>query len=950
MRVHPTILFFFVIHSLVHGQNMFSRFEHLTMAQGLSQSSVTCIIKDSRGFMWFGTEDGLNKYDGSTFTIYRHQPNNNNSLSSSYINTILEHEDGFLWVGTNNGLNYFNPETETFTRYQHSPSMAHSISNDIVNALCINGDGALLVGTMDGLNTFDKDKGFKRYLSEKAKGNHVIWSIVADDKNHFWVLGTESLEKIKIHNHSFTSVLHESLKNPYPASMVLDSSCLWIGNARGLLTYSLNSNKLQSSKFYDKNRPLLSNTGVLSLAIGTKNHLFIGTRNSGLVLFNRFDHSFKSILHDPYNTTGLNSNSIRSLYQDPDGIVWVGTYVGGVNKYDPRQPRFNHYKHSLGNTNTLSQNTVRSILLDSKNRLWVGTHGGLNLMDRATEKVTLLMNDTEEISTTPLNTIRSICEDSTGAIWAGTWLNGLKRYDVKRNKFERFYTLPGQTDSIIQVRSLAADADNNLWIGSYGLWKFNVVTNASERFLFAADKDKSLSANSINKLFFDKKGLLWIGTKDGLNCMDTDTGVIKRYLFDSEGPQGLSHKYITSIAEDKKGYIWVGTYGGGLNRLDVTSGMFEHFTANSGLLNDVIYGVLVDGRNRIWFTSNAGMSVLDQTTKKFRHFDVHHGLQDSEFNAGAYFESANGEFFFGGINGFNSFDPLAFGQLTQSAPIVFTDFQLLDEKSNRIPAPDFPKKHISRVDTLRLLHDQNNMTFSFAELNYSDLANSHYEYQLIGTNKEWHQLGKNQHITMGNLSSGTYTLNVKTTNDGLGKASLVFIISPPYWQSSWAYGVYALAILGLTVLCYRHFAQIRDAREQFESKIQVLTTNLAKTWNNPNTLPIKRLKYTTEHQRIIQRALQIVEEHLDDSSFDVSSFASCMNMSQSQLYRKLKAHTGYSPSGFIRLIRLKKAAQLLKVNVGTVSEIAFRVGFENVGYFSKCFNETFGVPPSQYKA
>ncbi len=943
------LFFFFLAFNCANTQNTSSRFEHLTMTDGLSQSSVTCIIKDTQGFMWFGTEDGLNKYDGTSFTVYRHQPNDSTSLSSSYINTIAEHQDGFLWVGTKNGLNYFNPYTETFTRYLHQPDEVCSISSNRVTALCVNADGLLMVGTMNGLNIFDGDSGFKKYFSGAPKGNSVIWSIAAEDKNHFWVLGSKSLEKIRIEDRSFVSVLKKPLNNPSWATMVLDSSSLWIGSDKGLLNYSTQNNELQPTTFYDKNSALPSDIGVLSLTIGAQNTLYIGTRKSGLVLFDRLDHSFRALLHNPYNEKGLNSNSIRSIHRDTQEILWIGTYGGGVNKYDPRQPRFNHYKHTLGNTNTLSENTVRSILLERENRLWVGTHGGLNLINRETEEVTLFTNDSKDMLSISSNTIRSICKDSTGVIWAGTWLNGLNRYNEKTKKFERFRTLPGQTDSINQVRTLAADPDHNLWIGGYGLWRFNTATKVSKKFLFEFDEGRPLLANSINMLFFDKKGLLWVGTKDGLNCMDTATGTLKRYLFDPSNPEGLSHKYITAIAEDKKGRFWIGTYGGGLNQLDVTTGTFTHYTTQNGLLNDVIYGVLVDGRDRIWFTSNAGLGVFDQTLKKFRHFDVDQGLQDNEFNAGAYFKSATGEFFFGGINGFNSFDPLAFGQKTKSAPMVFTDFQLLDGESNHLTT-DFLKTHISRRDTLKLNHDQNNMTFAFAELSYADLANSQYEYQLIGLSEDWKPLGEEQKITLGNLPSGAYVLNVKTTDDLVKRASLALIISPPFWKSISAYGIYVATLLILGTLLYRHLVRVRTSRQQFESEIRVLQTNLAKNQNNPNILRITRLKFPPEQQRIIQHALQTVEEHLSDSSFDIGSFASNMNMSRSQLYRKLKAHTGCSPTKFIRLIRLKKAAQLLNLGVGSVAEVAYKVGFENVGYFSKCFNETFGVPPSQYKS
>ncbi|WP_422082701.1 two-component regulator propeller domain-containing protein [Ulvibacterium sp.] len=653
------------------------------------------------------------------------------------------------------------------------------------------------------------------------------------------------------------------------------------------------------------------------------------------------------------NDASLNSNSIRSLYQDKEQILWVGTFGGGINKYDSHQLQFKHYKHSPENTHSLSENSVRGILLDSKGRLWVGTHGGLNCMDKATGEVEIYRYNPRDETSISSNTVRSFCEDSTGTIWAGTWINGLNRFDEKTKKFKRYYRLPGQKDSINQVRTLIADSQNNIWIGGYGLWKFNPTTEESQVFFYDPNLAKRITAHSINILYFDKKGLLWVGTKDGLNCLDTVKNSIEKYPYNPKNCLGLSHEYVTSIAEDGSGYIWVGTYGGGLNRLDTNTGVFEHYTTANGLLNDVIYGILVDEKNRVWFTSNAGLSQFDSSSGEFKHFNVSHGIQDNEFNAGAYFRSKEGEFFFGGINGLNAFDPLSINPAVKASTIVFTDFQLLGEKNNSPDANthvlDIP---ISRADTIRLKHNQNNMSFGFAELNYADDVNHTYEYQLEGLSNDWNLTGEGQQVILGNIDPGTYTLNTRAVHDVSEMASITIVIAPPFWKSNWAYILYFLMLLASGLLLHGYFTQIQRKRKLFKSKIGALEADvkqLTKIQSNPNTLPLKQIKAPSEDQKTVQRALEVVEEHLVDPNFDIGSFAAHMHMSKSQLYRKLKTYTGCSPTRFIRLIRLKKAAQLLEANVGSITEIAYMVGFDNVGYFSKCFTETFGTPPSQYK-
>lgn len=941
---------------LLLGQNQALKFKHLLLENGLSQSSVTCILKDSRGLMWFGTEDGLNKYDGSNFTVYRHVSTEKESLSSSYINAISEQEDGFLWIATNNGLNYFNPDNEKFTRYVHDPNEPKSLSHNNVNALQLTKDKRLLVGTSDGLSIFDFGTGFSRYTPENITVPYHVVSIACDEQGYVWVLSKEMIEKIRFTNGQFSRLSFYKLpENSIKNVLLPDSLNLWIGTNKGLIKFDTLTKKSETFRFYDvkEKEPSDNRSNIRPLIYDRNGKLWIGTHGGGLISFDKITGSFEAVLNDPYNRFSLNSNLIGSVFLDEKGILWVGTYGGGINKYDPAQFKFQHYNNQPGNSNSLSDNVVRAILLDRDGELWVGTHGGLNRINRKTGQVLVYRSEQNNLSTISSNIIRALCEDANGTIWAGAWDNGLNSFDKKTGKFKRYIHFPGRADSIGQVRCLETDAQGNIWAGGNGLWKFNPVSGEYKSYFFDKSIDNNFSGNIVNRLYFDRRGLLWVCTQSGLNCVDTASGIIRRFPYAPQDTLSISHPVITSIAEDKNGLLWIGTYGGGLDILDVKSGNFQHYNTSNGLLNDVIYGILIDDPGFIWFSSNAGLGRFDPQRKEFKYFGVEDCIQSNEFNAGAYFKSKLGEFFFGGINGFNAFYPGSINSKKETSKIVFTDFQILDDKKSL--AVNILNKHISRASTIRLSYSQNTFSLKFAELNYSDNADNNYEYQLEGFDKKWNDLGKKKVITIGNLKPGTYTLHVRAHNDLTKQTSVSITVLTPFWQSTWAYIVYVLTATIIAALVYRNMRRMKLIREQFELKIRNWENNakaaasLQKQPETGATLQLKTVKVTSLDQRFLERVIQIAEDHIEDSEFDVEKFAGEIFLSRAQLHRKLKKLTGSSATQFIRLIRLKRAAQLLSGNAGTVSEIAYKVGFENIGYFSKCFTETFGVPPSQYK-
>lgn len=922
------------------GQDQSIKFKHLTLEDGLSQSSITSILKDSQGFMWFGTEDGLNRYDGSSFTVYQNIPNDTSSISNSYIYTIVEEEDGFLWIGTKNGLNHYNPDTEKFTRY--STNSNGSGGND-VTALHKDSNGNLLMGTANGLQIFERVTGtIKSITTNNSASTNYIVSVTTDNEENIWLQSSHEIEQIKLNGNSQPLVLFEkSFRATSYNEIFMDSLHLWMGTNKGLLRLDLHSYESKIYTFFDASNKLDKRNTILSICESQPGRLWLGSNGGGLIDFEKATGEFKTVPSVPDDRFSLTSGSITNLLQDESGILWLGTHAGGVNKYDPDQIKFKHYKEGNGK-NGLSEESVRSVLRDRDGDLWVGTHGGgLNRINYKTNETEVYSYDENNPATISSNTIRSLQEDSKGNIWAGTWENGLNRYDKQSGKFKRYIDLDGKKDSLISVPALAIDKNDKLWIGGTGLWQLDIEKGQVRRYLEEENGNFSVSTR-ISSLYLDSSNHLWFGTyNEGLNLLGASSKVIKQYIHNPEDSLSISHNHITCIVEDQKGVLWVGTYGGGINVLDTSNEQFQHYDTRNGLLNNVIYGILVDKDNFVWFSSNAGLGRLDQTTGGIKYFGVNYGIQSNEFNAGAYHKSKDGEIFFGGINGLNAFHPSSIYSSTKSKRIVFTEFQLLDEKKS-FKDHESLDKVISRAEEITLQFSQNTFSLKFAELNYSDNTDNNYEYQLVGNEKLWQNLGKNKVITIANLNPGKYQLNLRVQDDLSKKTSIGITVLPPFWKTTWAYLVYLLAFVLITAWTYRTVKKFERTKSDFELRIA--------NWENTNSasLQVKQVPTTSMNQKFVERAIQIVEDNIGDSSFGVEKFMGEMFMSRSQLHRKLKASTGYSTTKFIRYIRLQRAAQLLKGNAGTVAEIAYKVGFENVGYFSKCFSETFGTPPSQY--
>ena len=816
----------------VSAQKQEIKFEHIE--EGLSQNTVYVSLQDQYGFMWFATQDGLNKYDGYTFTHYRHNPEKPHSLSNNFILSIFEDRAGTLWVGTDGGgLNQYDRQHDHFVHYQHDPDNPHSLSSDVVLDIYEDSKGALWISTYNGgLNRFDRQQNqFVHYRNEPQNPNslssNAVWRIDEDSTGTLWVgADSDGLNQFDREQNQFVRYQHDPL-NPNSLShdkvtFIYEDSTntLWIGTEGG----GINQFDRERKQFvHYLHNPLdpnsLSHDKVWSIYEDSTGVLWIAT-DGGLNQFDREQNRFFHYRHDPQNPDSLSNDYVMSLYEDRAGALWIGTDGGGLNKFELRQNqfKFKHYVHDPQNTNSLSHKIVSAIYEDQAGMLWVGTSKGLNKFDPSREKVTRYFKEPQNPNSLSHNEIWSLYEDRTGTLWIGTYDGGLNQYNRQEDQFVHYVHDPKNPLSLSnnQVRTLYEDKSGTLWIGTRdGLNRFDRDLNQFVSFHHDLNNPNSLSDNSILSIYEDKQGILWIGTQTGgLNQFDRKKNQFVRYLSDSENDDTLSYNEVSAIYEDQTGRLWIATLGGGLNQFDRQTETFAHYREIDGLANDVVYGILEDKQGNLWLSTNKGLSRFNPETNRFRNYDVLDGLQSNEFRS-AYHKNRRGELFFGGINGFNAFDPEQFTDNPYIPPVVITDFKIFNQ-SVKIGDNSPLQQHISITEQITLSYKQSFFSFEFAALNFLEPSKNQYAYRLEGLETDWNKAGTRRQAYYTSVPHGTYTFRVKgSNNDGIWNekgAAIQITILPPPWKTWWAYTLYVITIL--TIIVTYILAQKRQLREK----------------------------------------------------------------------------------------------------------------------------------------
>jgi PAS domain S-box-containing protein len=812
------------------------------LEHGLSSSTIHCVFQDTRGFLWFGTNNGLNKYDGYNFKTYRYQPENPHGLSENVVRTIIEDRAGDLWIGTfGGGVNRFDPRTETFKYYLNIPGKPNSLTNNSVFSILEDRAGVLWIGTFaGGLDRFDPGtETFKNYRDipgdpTSLNGNDVR-TIYEDRAGILWI-GTlgGGLNKFSPKTGTFTHYMADptnpnSLSNNFVLTILEDqdhAGILWIGTSGG----GLNKFDTKTGTFThfpaDPGNPKsLSSNDIRKIYSDQTGVLWVGTA-SGLNRFDRKKKKFIRYLPDPTDTSSLSANIIRSIYEDRSGVLWIGTEFGGLNKFNSKRKKFNHYHHVANDPNSLSNNTVTAIYQDRSGVFWIGTYGGLNKWDRKNETFTPFQNNPRDPTSLSEDKVWSIYEDRSGAFWIGT-LGGLNQFDRENETFTRYLSDSKNPNSLSdnRVMSIVEDRRGFLWVGTFnGLNQFDPVNKTFKHYQSDPENPNSLSHNTIISLFEDRHGVLWVGPVEGLNKFHRETGTFTRYLASSENSNGLSSDKINCIYEDRSGILWFGTHGG-LNKYDRKGDAFTHYRMKAGLPSDMILGILEDDRGNFWLSTNNGLLKFNPKTGQFKNYDSSDGLQSNEFRNG-YFKSKNGEMFFGGINGFNAFFPDSIIDNPYQPDVVITGFKIFNSSvriGEEIDGLTILKKHISETNEIKLSHKHTTLSFEYVGLHYAAPDSNRYAYKMEGLEKHWNYVGNRRFAIYPQLAPGHYVFKVKASNnDNVWNetgASVNIYIPPPYWRQWWF--LVLLGAIFISMLFSGHYYRTGRLRKRLAEQQRV---------------------------------------------------------------------------------------------------------------------------------
>ena len=935
----PFLLMFFLETSFAQ-QNKFqisnTKFEHITNSDGLMHNSIRFSFQDSRGYMWFGTNNGLYKYNGYEFKIYNNELGNKYSLIGNRITSISEDSSGKVWIGTNKGLCTYNRDSDSFVRDLYNSEISSYFNfHNFINTIFIDTLDNIWLGTTQGLYNLKKSsKGFK--LSVFKTSNQVdglasnYISCITQYKEGLLIGTPNGLNKLEFSDDDqvkITRIKNNVIGSVNIKSLFVDSDLsIWVGTLNGLhkIETSIDNTFNVYTNYLAEIENSFANNSINTIHQVDSSTIWIGTLNSGIFELNKDENVVKIYQQNPRNIYNLKSNDINNIFKDDFGVVWVSTNRGGVSKLNLNKNKIDHFKNNDFNSNSLSGNLINTIFEDSNQNVWIGTFKtGLNLlMNNSKEKEFIHFNKADVGS----NNIHAICEDNYGNIWLGSKSDGITQVQVQKGKISKTARFTKEnTNNAIMVNNVTImykDKRGDIWMGggpNSGLIRLTPNKEFGKlpqitQFQKLKENTNSLTSNYVFSIYEDSQNVLWVGLNgSGLVKIirDENNNPIHytRIMGREEYPSGLNNNQIFAIHEDNYQNIWIATFGGGLNKILKEEINKKHpkiikYKQENGLPSNEIYGILEDKNQNLWISSNSGISKYDIENKTFTNLGLKDGLQALNFRKGAYFKGRNGMMYFGGINGFNSFNPNSFVKNEVPPKVELTGFKLFNNEvgvGEKILGKAVLNKNISETNEIVLKHGHNSFSFEFSAMHYASPNQNNYMYMLDGFDKDWISTSsKRRFVTYANLDSKDYVFKVIASNsDNVWNSNareLKLKVLPALWKTWWAYTIFILFTIFLMWLFRRNIlvrAEYRNSLkiEKLEkNKIKVLNkmkleffTNISHEFKTPLTLILGPL------QNLLK--MEIVDSKLKESLLIMDRNANYLFRLINQLMDFRKAET-----------------------------------------------------------
>lgn len=820
------------------------KFKHYTTADGLSQSSIQCIYQDSIGFIWLGTGDGLNRFDGYEFKVYLPDPSNPNALGNGSINKIVYKNTYEMWVTTDLGVYTYNRISDSFKQFKYLKFFN-------VSSIAIDKNGLTWFGTNKGLYCFNPtDSTLQTFqnlpYTNQSLSNNQILELFIDSKQNFWVGTSDGLNRYISSSRTFQRYYHKpegSLPNQNLFHAITEDKLgrIWIGSAMNRLDI-INPEITDPSK---DPFTLITKGSISRMLIDSRNILWIG-KGSGdglnLLNLNTFNLGEKPELHhlrnSPNFSWSISDNSIISLFEDKDKDIWVGSYGDGLNYYSRRCKKFFTEKQIPDPELSISNNHV-NVFFEDEDYLWIGNEIGLDRMSKKDRKFTHFKLHSNKADSKG-SAVYALFKDSRGDFWCGTWAGGLNKYNYKTQTFQNFAVdgKPGSLSSA-NIFAINEDKDGNLWIGTIGggVNVYNPKTNKFTHYINIPGDSSSLQNNSVNHVYVTRKGEIFLSTYSSFERFDQETKAFTHYMYNPQKPNCLSNGSTMAIFEDSEENIWVAT-SAGLELFDKEWGTFKHFTTKEGLPSNFIQGIIEDKNKNLWISTNKGLSkfIKGATLPKkpvFQNYTQEDGLPCNEFTARSVYKNNEGKMYFGTTNGYLYFIPENIEEDPIAPKLVITGFALLNNEPDKDLRKSINLLNSNSQQELNLKYSQSDFNVKFAALNYLSTSNNNFRYRLEGYEDKWHYVSNKREATYTNIQPGIYTFIVEGSNsDGLWSqvpAIIKIRIHSPWWGTLAFKIATALFIIILIIAIYwMRFRMVEQQKITLEKTIAERTDELVK--------------------------------------------------------------------------------------------------------------------------